>query len=108
MPCPNAITTQGESFERLFAAIPSLPDKTPFAAMVLVEPVFAPKDLYEEKIRNQGIAMFSKAIAMRRDIWDSKEQAYEHMKKRLPWKAWDDAVLRIYIVCIISGFDVLL
>ncbi len=39
----------------------------------------------------------------RRDCWPSKEDAYNVLKARGTWKAWDDRVLRIYVVRYISS-----
>jgi hypothetical protein len=40
----------------------------------------------------------------RRDIWPSKHEAYTIMKSRATWKKWDDRVLRIYTVSLITRF----
>ncbi|KAJ7216362.1 Alpha/beta hydrolase family-domain-containing protein [Mycena pura] len=33
----------------------------------------------------------------RRDIWSSREEAYQEFKARAPWKRWDERVLRTYV-----------
>jgi hydroxymethylglutaryl-CoA lyase len=38
--------------------------------------------------------------AKRRDIWESREEAYETLKGRKPWKVWDDRVLKGFVVCL--------
>jgi len=40
----------------------------------------------------------------RRDIWPSKEEAYQALKSRGTWKSWDDRVLRSYVVSDTFGF----
>lgn len=37
----------------------------------------------------------------RRDIWPSREEAYKSLKARPAWKAWDDRVLKIFVVSVI-------
>ncbi|KAK1232831.1 hypothetical protein PQX77_004057 [Marasmius sp. AFHP31] len=39
----------------------------------------------------------AKSVLSRRDIWSSKEEAYSSLKKRSPWKTWDDRVLRKFV-----------
>ena len=39
----------------------------------------------------------------RRDCWPSKADAYKVLKARGTWKAWDDRVLRTYVVLYISS-----
>jgi hypothetical protein len=34
----------------------------------------------------------------RRDIWSSREEAYRLLKSRPAFKAWDDRVLKIFVV----------
>lgn len=34
----------------------------------------------------------------RRDVWPSREEAYKLLKARPAWRAWDDRVLRAYVV----------
>ena len=38
----------------------------------------------------------------RRDIWPSAEEAYTFLKSRPTWKVWDDRILRIYVVRVLS------
>ncbi|KAJ6605076.1 Alpha/beta hydrolase fold-1 [Mycena sp. CBHHK59/15] len=35
--------------------------------------------------------------ANRRDIWPSREEAYNVLKSRPAWKIWDDRILRLYV-----------
>ncbi|KAL0954538.1 hypothetical protein HGRIS_003504 [Hohenbuehelia grisea] len=81
----------------LFTAVPMPDTKMPISAVILVDPVLAPKDIYDAKIKHNATKMISQAISTRRDTWDSREAAYNQLKKRMPWKAWDDAVLLIYV-----------
>lgn len=43
-----------------------------------------------------------KGASARRDIWASKEEAYQLLKNRAAWKVWDDRVLRIFVVCFLQ------
>jgi len=38
----------------------------------------------------------------RRDIWPSSEEAYKVLKARPAWKAWDDRVLKIFVVSVMG------
>ncbi|KAG6846658.1 hypothetical protein H0H93_012593, partial [Arthromyces matolae] len=40
---------------------------------------------------------FAAGAANRRDNWLSREEAYQQLKARQPWKDWDDRVLRIFV-----------
>ena len=49
-----------------------------------------------------------KGAINRRDIWPSREEAYKTLKSRGVWKAWDDRVLRIFVVCVKNLSDSLI
>ncbi|KAL0580645.1 hypothetical protein V5O48_001375 [Marasmius crinis-equi] len=40
----------------------------------------------------------AKAVLSRKDIWSTREEAYQALKSRIPWRFWDDRVLRKYVV----------
>lgn len=46
-------------------------------------------------------AMLVRGAENRRDIWASREEAYKVLKSRPAWKAWDDRVLRQFVVCLV-------
>nr|GAT61200.1 predicted protein [Mycena chlorophos] len=39
----------------------------------------------------------AEGAAKRRDVWPSRDAAYEQFKSRQPWKGWDPRVLRLYV-----------
>ncbi|KAF9009253.1 alpha/beta-hydrolase [Hymenopellis radicata] len=79
----------------LSAALHLLP-KPPLIAMISVEPSLVPLHLYEHKLEERTTSIF-RAVTVRRDQWQSKADAYAYMKKRTPWKTWDDRVLKLHV-----------
>lgn len=72
----------------------------PYCAMILVEPTLAPRELFNAHIENR-MALMNYAVSatsVRRDTWKSREEAFRHFTKRLPWKSWDPRVVRILTV----------
>jgi len=72
----------------------------PFDMVILIDPpLFAPQmidnmtDMYK---------MVAKTTSSRRSMWDSKEEAYNWLKTRIPWKFWYPRVLELYTVSSIS------
>ncbi|KAK0220567.1 hypothetical protein IW262DRAFT_1297620 [Armillaria fumosa] len=70
-------------------------DRTPFHAMVLVEPTVWPADI--TNIHSPMFILASKTIPRPRDFWASKDEAKAYLKKRAPWSLWDNLILDIYI-----------
>jgi hypothetical protein len=69
--------------------------KINFAAFILCEVMIMP--------RKFGLAakdFLSGGAEKRRDMWPSKEEAYNILKARGIWKTWDDRALRSYVVCV--------
>ena len=68
-------------------------------SMVLIEPAIVDRDSFtsrpDDRIR---VEMLMKAVATRKDEWDSPDAAYEWLAKRQPWKTWDSRALRLYAV----------
>ncbi|KAF9261109.1 alpha/beta-hydrolase [Marasmius fiardii PR-910] len=69
-----------------------------FSSVVLIEPTIFTRKIWQETYdeRIAGIKMSEKVTLRRKDLWASREEAYNFMKKRNPWATWDDRVLRLY------------
>lgn len=65
-----------------------------FESIVMVETITMAKQ-FATFDKSKNLIDGAKA---RRDTWETKEEAYEAMKKRVPWKVWDDRVLRQFVV----------
>lgn len=74
--------------------------RVPYEAVILVEPPLIDRRVFHDNIedRQRQTSMLTKAISAQRNQWDSRAAAYEWFAKRFPWKAWDDRVLRIFVV----------
>jgi hypothetical protein len=72
----------------------------PYCAMILVEPTLAPRELFNAHIENRMALMdyAVSATSARRDTWKSREEAFNHFRKRLPWGSWDPRMVRILTV----------
>ncbi|KAG7095097.1 hypothetical protein E1B28_005884 [Marasmius oreades] len=69
-----------------------------FTSTILIEPTICTRQIFQETYdeRIAGIRMTEELTLRRRDVWASREDAYAYLKKRNPWSAWDDRVLRLY------------
>jgi hypothetical protein len=76
------------------------PGPIPYAAMILVEPVMIPYDVYlKYKAHIDGATHFlSKMLAKRREVWPSKQDASAWLSGRLPWKQWDQRMVTLFVV----------
>ena len=61
-----------------------------FAELILVDPVIMPPALYTGRPREPHFAR------RRRNQWTSPDEMFESFKDRLPFRTWDEAVLRDY------------
>ncbi|KAJ7147986.1 Alpha/beta hydrolase fold-1 [Mycena filopes] len=68
---------------------------SPFTAMILIEPAMVAAEL--DPYKEGGIAMLTSAIRVRRDTWESRDDAFQWMNARFPWNIWDPRVLRAHI-----------
>ncbi|KAG7095543.1 hypothetical protein E1B28_006281 [Marasmius oreades] len=68
-----------------------------FEAVILIETMTMMKKSSAPFISIETNVLASGSIS-RRDIWPSKEEAYQSLKSRAAWKVWDDRVLRTYTV----------
>ncbi len=66
-------------------------DPEAFAALLLVDPVIAPRERYALPAPTE-----QHPAARRRNRWDSWEEMYKHFAPRPPFDSWDPLVLRDY------------
>lgn len=68
--------------------------------MILIEPAVVTRELFNAELDDR-IAYMNLVVAMtsaRRDIWPSKEHAFEYFKTRFPWRFWHPRVLHLLTV----------
>ncbi|KAI0335894.1 alpha/beta-hydrolase [Cubamyces sp. BRFM 1775] len=76
-------------------ALPAIPYK----ALIVMEP----SALTREVVRRTGMDMYDrmrtlgKAIQKRCDNWSTREEAKAFFRKRMPWKAWDERALELFL-----------
>lgn len=72
--------------------------QVPYVAIILVEPPLIDRETFAEHLEKQQVALrtIKKLVGSRRDVWPSKEQAFEWFRSRLPWKTWDEGVLLLF------------
>lgn len=78
----------------------AFPESTPpYTALILIEPTSISFERYmrETDRHEPKTQMRTEATMTRRDTWPSRSEAYSWLKKRLPWKLWDDRVLQTYV-----------
>jgi lipase len=64
--------------------------------LILIEPIFFPKDLYKIRITLEQHPLASKSIK-RRDHWSSREEAEAYLFSKSLFKDWDAEMLELYI-----------
>jgi len=64
--------------------------------LILIEPIFLPRDFYGIELHIEDHPLASKSIR-RRNHWDDREEALGYLKSRPLFKEWDEEMLRIYI-----------
>ncbi|KAH9891655.1 alpha/beta-hydrolase [Cubamyces lactineus] len=76
----------------------SLP-AVPYKALIVMEP----SALTREVVRRTGMDMYVRmrtlkvAIQKRCDNWSTREEAKAFFRKRMPWKAWDQRALDLFV-----------
>lgn len=65
-------------------------------AMVLIEPIFLPENIYGIPIRVNDHPLASKAIK-RTNFWSNPEEALAYLKSRSLFESWDEEMLDLYI-----------
>ena len=65
-----------------------------------MEPSLVTREVFAEhsETRQAALDLMYKAMAARRDTWDSRQEALSYFKKRLPWKLWDSRILELLMV----------
>ncbi|KAG6837462.1 hypothetical protein H0H93_009005 [Arthromyces matolae] len=63
-----------------------------FKSLILVEPLSSRANFIQDASK-----MLVAGTSKRRDIWPSFEEAYDMLKSKAVWKAWDDRVLRKFV-----------
>ncbi|KAJ7257738.1 Alpha/Beta hydrolase protein [Mycena rebaudengoi] len=66
----------------------------PYVSLVLIEPTIVTPDLFYAHAAHM-IPVVVAATMMRREAWPSRDNAFEWLRRRSPWKAWDERVLRM-------------
>jgi lipase len=64
--------------------------------LILIEPIFFPKDFYKIRITLEQHPLASKAIR-RRDHWGNREEARAYLLSKSLFKDWDPEMLELYI-----------
>jgi lipase len=64
--------------------------------LVLIEPIFFPKDFYQLEITLKQHPLASRAIK-RRDHWSNREEARAYLLSKSLFKNWDPEMLELYI-----------
>jgi pimeloyl-ACP methyl ester carboxylesterase len=66
------------------------------AGMVLIEPIFLPRDFYRTRIRVQDHPLAAKSIK-RRNHWQDEPEALTYLQSRTLFKKWDAEMLSLYV-----------
>ncbi len=66
------------------------------AAMVLIEPIFLPRDFYNAAIKVNDHPLAAKSIR-RRNQWRDASEARNYLQSRSLFKPWDDEMLSLYL-----------
>jgi lipase len=64
--------------------------------LILIEPIFFPKDLYKIRITLEQHPLASKSIK-RRDHWSNRKEAQAYLLSKSLFKNWDAEMLELYI-----------
>ena len=84
--------SMGATVLTLSAASFGLPAK----GLILIEPIFLPKDFYTIKLTVDEHPLASKSIK-RRDSWQDKAEALKYLRTKSLFEKWDDEMLDLYI-----------
>lgn len=72
------------------------------AAMVLIEPIIVPQELYRTRISVEQHPLASKAIR-RTNFWRNRDEAMTYLRSRPLFQSWDEEMLELYLRHGISG-----
>ncbi|KAI0329983.1 hypothetical protein GY45DRAFT_1324220 [Cubamyces sp. BRFM 1775] len=69
----------------------------PYVSVILIDPMLLPSwvDSLPPDAGTRNILL--EGAEKRRDIWPSREEAWQQFKSRPPWKIWDERVLKLYV-----------
>lgn len=84
----------------MLLAVAALPQAdTRIKGIVLLEPSLITRDEFHKHLRERTAALdfMQKAVAGRRAEWNTREDAMQYFKKRMPWKIWDPRVLNLFV-----------
>ncbi|KAF9810416.1 hypothetical protein IEO21_06953 [Rhodonia placenta] len=84
----------------ILLAVAALPQAdTRIKGIVLLEPSLITRDEFHKHLRERtaALAFAQKAVAGRRAEWNTREDAMQYFKKRMPWKIWDPRVLNLFV-----------
>lgn len=82
-----------------------------FAAMVLIEATMVTREVFNSELEDRMSAMdFAvAATSSRRDVWPSRDEAFQYFKKRIPWMVWDERAILLLTVsplCCLFSFHI--
>ncbi len=86
----------GHSMGATVMAIANAVHGSPADRMVIIEPIFLPRDFYSVKIGVDEHPLASKSIK-RRNNWENRKAAKEYLRTRALFKNWDEEMLDLYI-----------
>ncbi|UCH21414.1 MAG: alpha/beta hydrolase [Deltaproteobacteria bacterium] len=66
------------------------------AGIILIEPIFLPRDFYKIQIAVEDHPLAGKSIK-RRNFWNNASEARNYLKSKGLFKNWDDEMLDLYI-----------
>ncbi len=68
----------------------------PARGLILIEPIFLPRDFYTIEPTVDEHPLASKSIR-RRDSWQDKDEALDYLRTKPLFRKWDDEMLELYI-----------
>ncbi|EIW57897.1 alpha/beta-hydrolase [Trametes versicolor FP-101664 SS1] len=82
----------------ILATIPDHLRAVHYEAVVMVEDALMAWDTYVATREDSDAILkeISDAVKKRRDVWNSREEAFKYFQKRIPWIVWDERVLELY------------
>ena len=87
-------------FESIYAvaSAPSL-QATTIPLLILFEPPIALMWWHQLPNLPEVTKALAESTKLRRDRWESKQEALKYFKQRTPWKFWDSRALNEFVVC---------
>ncbi|KAI0654112.1 alpha/beta-hydrolase [Cubamyces menziesii] len=69
----------------------------PYVSVVLVDPMLLPSWVDSSPSNGGTRNILLEGAEKRRDIWPSREEAWQQFTSRPAWKIWDERVLKLYV-----------